>query len=135
MTQSICGHDRETLRRALEFANSSNLDDVSRSWPSPIDVDGAILYNVHDPAKLAAIIAEPILASGVVDLSEVEFAPLCECRIRAQGDIIAIVYRFVGAYKLGCKLLTMPQARAIALRLLDAPTATAQDIERMIGEL
>lgn len=57
MTAPICGHDREALRRALEFANSSNLDAVSRNWPRPSD-DGAILFDVRDPAKLAEMLAE-----------------------------------------------------------------------------
>ena len=125
----ICGHDRETLRRVLEFANSSNLDARSRDWSRPNDANGALLYDVHDPAKLAAIIAELMRERGVVACIENGAVyiggPPC---IRVQlGDGYANDSRW--------HTLTMPQARAFALRLLEATTATTQDVERMIGEL
>ena len=130
MTQSICGYHRGALQWVLEWAK-----DAHTASHGIMLMYGDMWQDIHDPTKLAAIITVPILACGFVDLSEVDFAPSYECRVRAQGDIIAVVYRFVGAYKLGCKLLDMPQARAFALALLDATTATAQDVERMIGEL
>lgn len=131
----ICGHDREALRKALEFANALDLDGISRGWPQPDSTHGALLFDIHDPAKLAAIIAELLRERGVPDLSASEFADVLEVRVRAHGEQIMIARRLPDMHKIGGPLLDMPQARAFALALLDAPNATAQDIEQMIGEV
>lgn len=143
MTAAICGHDRETLRSALEFANSSNLDAVSRKWPRPDNASGALLYDIHDPAKLAAIIAELLCTCGIV----------ASTRMRKPGESLTIwVNSLPNSYHPNesqmvcirpgnscalepCHDLSMPQARTFALTLLDSPQVTAKDIERMIGEL
>jgi hypothetical protein len=95
---------------------------------------------VHDPAKLAAIIAELMQAGEwhVYDDDPGDDLQLPAAEVFVDGDNIGMhLYRtwndcrgeppFTG--------LTMPQARAFALALLDSPAVTAQDIERMIGEL
>lgn len=136
----ICGHERETLRRALEFANSSNLDKVSRGWSRPHDYEGLVLFDVHDPAKLAAIIAELFTDH---DWHVYDDDPGDDLRLPAAEVFVDDASIGMHLYEswFDCQgeppftSLTMPQARAFALRLLDATTATAQDIERMIGEL
>lgn len=123
----ICGHDRAALRKALEFANALDLDGISRGWPQPDSTHGALLFDIHDPAKLAAIIAELLRERGL----SVKTDPQYDCQwlvFADEYDAVSIVApRFA-------KAITMPQARAFALALLDAPNATAQDVERMIGE-
>ena len=96
---------------------------------------GRAVCAIVDPAKLAAIIAELIRLRGVLDLSESEIADVLEVRVCAHGEQIMIARRLPDMHKIGGPLLNMPQARAFALALLDAPAATAQDIERMIGEV
>lgn len=115
--RTICGHDRETLRWALEceYDNLPSCGCESHKCQAQLDAD--------DPAKLAAIIAELLRERGIlVQRHAVVFT-----------NSIAIVVRIGGDLKL--PRFTMPQARKLALALLNAPNATLQDIERMIGEL
>jgi hypothetical protein len=133
VSATICGHDRETLRWALRAGEWPAFNWADRDLQARYDAHEA----VTDPAKLAAIIAASTQDRGIVDLSEADFAPIDECRVCVQdgGAILCVVWRQKGAHKIGVKRLTMPQARAFALRLLDSTTVTAQDIARMIGEL
>jgi hypothetical protein len=148
---TICGHDRETLRWALNLAIEIDqgkervvMHETRGGWASR----NYAWRDIHDPAKLATIIAA-LLASW----------PMFESWESAGFVFIGTKANSTGYH--------MPQARAFALRLLDvrddepcgecktSPTdcklmrassvhrccvkcshvATAQDIERMIGEL
>lgn len=129
---TICGHNREALRKALEFANALDLDGISRGWPRPDNAYGALLFDIHDPAKLAAIVAELVRERGIraviVDIGE---HSLCgnDVTIRIGDAPMIFTTESIVAFR------SMPQARAFALALLDAPNATVQDVERMIGEV
>lgn len=131
---SLCGHDRALLRWAC--AQSSPMIAV---WSTDSELAeserGRAVRVIVDPDKLAAITAELLRERGVPDLSESEFADVLEVRVRAHGEQIMIARRLPNMHKVGGPLLEMPQARALTLALLDAPNATAQDIERMIEEV
>jgi hypothetical protein len=135
---TICGHDRNALRKALEFANASSLDEISRGWPRPDAGVGALLFDVHDPAKLAAIIVKLAVEGGRFGL--VDYASVAELdddmhTIGAypwHPSTVSIHIQYMDVDR--TFTLNMPQARAFALALLDAPNATALDVERMIGE-
>ena len=127
MTATICGHDRETLQWALQhWERCGGLGgfDAVRRGDAYCDAWRAI----QDTAKLAAIIAELLRERGL----SVKTDPQYDCQwlvFADEYDAVSIVApRFA-------KAITMPQARAFALALLDAPNATTQDIERMIGEV
>jgi hypothetical protein len=127
----ICGHDRETLQWALAISRETDVGKTVLVLAGHRQGKHAkvIAHDaVHDPAKLAAIIAE-LLRSYDVGAG---------CHATADGIMLWEPRTINGHGRLLGKQsaqLTMPQARTFALRLLDAPTATAQDIERMIGEL
>lgn len=118
----ICGHDRETLRWALRVQSL-----VDRGLPAVIsgmsEQQSAALYDVCDPAILTATIAELMRGHGIEARSlDTKDGRCFIARLDNNADVIRIGF-------------DMPKARAFALRLLNAPNATAQDIERMIGEL
>jgi hypothetical protein len=120
VSATICGHDRETLRWALHEWRDHEHD--AKLMARGIDFlftsreRLVAISEAGDPAKLAAIIAELLAAWPMFESWE------------AAGFI------FIGT-KANSTGYTMPQARAFALALLDSPETTAQDIERMIGEL
>ena len=127
----ICGHDRETLQWALKYSialdNGRTLATTrDRLFNKQLRRDA--VDSTNDPAKLAAIIKELLrlfdVGAGcwVAGIDIVVWEPRL---LRGHGRLLT---------KQSIRR-TMPLARAFALRLLDAPTATAQDIERMIGEL
>lgn len=152
MNGPICGHDRQSLlqvlanlasggelawgptqegRRGVSFGPLHHLDDAGLC-----DAADA----VHDPAKLVAIIAELMQAGEwhVYDDDPCDDLQLPAAEVFVDGDSIGLhLYRTWD----DCRgeppfaSLTMPQARTFALRIINSPTATAQDIERMIGEL
>lgn len=134
----ICGHDRETLRWALRYARDERRIEMFVQYPPWGDclrAEYLAARDIIDSAKLAAIIAELLRERGFVDLSDDDFAPKNEARVRAQGEQIMIVHRLVGSHKIGGPLLATSQARKFALALLESPNASAQDVERMIGEV
>jgi len=139
----ICGHDRETLQWALcheqRCGGLGGFDAVVRG-----DDSAAAWRAIHNPTKLAAIIAELMRERGrtVRFYDQHEHGELgSQC-----GDMVWIDKRYDPTmlhihietdsppFELG-RGIEIPQARAFALRLLDATTTTAQDVERMIGEL
>jgi hypothetical protein len=121
MTTPICGHDRETLRWALRAGEFPAFNWADRALQARWDAH----ESVTDPTKLAYIIAELLCAASglTVGVQGVE-------DLLGQGVLLALVAPMRPVLR-----VTMPQARAFALALLDAPNATAQGIERMIGEL
>jgi hypothetical protein len=134
---TVCGHDRETLRRAIMLHELRERDDgagfmLLSHGTGQQTVDA--YDDIRDPAKLAAIIAELVNVHGIEAKSCVDG--------EQSGALISIVacsktqtLSVWVDFDMNPIVVAMPQARAFALRLLDAPTATAQDIERMIGEL
>jgi hypothetical protein len=170
MSKTICGHDRETLRWALQLPehpirafDALTFSEARRRAPS--DAHVAALYAAHDPAKLAAIIAELARERGV-SAERVDF----DKRFESLANVAIFVDNGAIAIETGDALhtLTMTQGRAFALKLLDAPIpgtcaqcggklemapqfpsgydfhcsthgwtnpAIAPDIERMIGEV
>ena len=139
---AICGHARALLRWALLLAievdqGKTRIETRSSGgrWaPRPV-----VYQSVHEPAKLAAIIAERGQKLGFF----VGIAADIHCRSPIFGakstdaKSIKVWVRPVAnepSRSTDCDL-DMPQARAFALALLDAPNATTQDIERMIGEV
>ena len=128
---AICGHDRALLRWALLLAievdqGKTRIETRSSGgrWaPRPV-----VYQSVHDPAKLAAIIAELLRERGIDAGSGEDVAP-----IRVESCFGRI--EFIESPEKLSLILKMDQCRRLALALLDAPSATAQDIERMIGEV
>ena len=117
MSTTICGHDRERLIFVLQ-----------RSDVCPGECDWKMIKVVYDPAKLSAIIEELLRGHGFRSIAlpwtnsdseplSIRVSWACPDDVDAHGQT-----------------LLMPQARAFALRLLETPTATAQDVERMIGD-
>jgi hypothetical protein len=125
----ICGHYRETWILALHHWNaSSERAENIASEVHPRDELCSAIKDLTDPSKLAAIVAELMSERGL----SVKTDPQYDCQwlvFADEYDAVSIVApRFA-------KAITMPQARALALALLDAPNASVQDVERMIGEL
>lgn len=125
----ICGHDRETLQWALTTCKderyvTSTIDckDMVNPYPDGARMDDA-MRTVCDPAKLAAIIAELMRERGIDARAFTPKGGLCVFAYMTEFDDIVR------------RCIDLPDARAFALRLLDATTATAQDVEHMIGEL
>ena len=79
-----------------------------------------IADHVNAPAKLAAIIAAMVRERGI------------DGHAAAIRDNVGVCIRVRNGHE--CDM-TMPQARAFTLRLLDAPATTTQDVERMIAEV
>jgi hypothetical protein len=144
MSDTICGHERESLHRALKTKAT-----FETGW-RPFTMGGRISPNesynealtaIDDPDKLAEIIAQLIRENPKEDV--VVIAPNRSLH-RTPSRLDWVVYwdRNHGGtiqVKPPCgpndpdtsKLLAMPQARALASKLLDNPTE--QDIERMLS--
>jgi hypothetical protein len=132
MSLKICGHNRETLRLALRIKDSSGVT-CGGGTASP-DAAQSALVDAGDPAKLAAIIAELICGTGLI-VGDGQAVAASGVHVFVITDV-EMIHVTRGLYDWrGHKQLTMPKARAFTLALLDAPNATAQDVERMIGEL
>jgi hypothetical protein len=141
----ICGHDRETLQWALSYARDElRLETFVQypPWGDCLRAEYLASRDIIDPAKLAAIIAELMHGLGlrahingperddiVITFWPNECHPSELAGIRIRSGLNSSYMRKFGAE------YTMSQVRVFALRLLDATTATAQDIDRMIGEL
>ena len=132
----ICGHDREHLKLGLEMCNFFGNDALGMAGDKRHPYAVAI-RDGHDPAKLAAIIAELMRERGIDAAARRESPARFYVFDRSSAD--RIVIRDRDSKDLsgppGWLDLTLPQARAFAIALLDSPQATTQDIERMIGEL
>lgn len=129
MNDTICGLDRKALKSALEWQAQEWVDefmirDMARLSDEPIK---SCFAAIVDPEKLAAIIGETLRGFGFADLSDMEFAPSHEARVKAQDDQIMVCRRVNGAHKLGGPLVTMPHARALELRLLSLPEGATVD--------
>lgn len=135
MSATICGFDRKALMSALEWqaqewVEDFMIHDMARLSDEPIK---SCFAAIMDPEKLAAIIAELLRGFGFADLSDMEFAPSHEARVKAQDDQIKVYQRLKGAHKLGGPLFTMPPARDLALRLLQLPKGTTvEDVSREV---
>lgn len=125
--RTVCGHERDVLIEALDIADMDDplLQHMCLMAPGCLeerqvlrDACGAVL----DPAKLASI-AENLT-------SHVGWAAYPFLSYMQDGITI-----FSPTGTDGGTVINMPSARAFVLALLDAPEATAQDVERMIGEL
>lgn len=146
MSDTICGHERESLRWALNLPNhpirafgALSFSEAKRRAPTTAHANA--LSSVHDPEKLAEIIAELIRESPKEDA--VVIAPNRSFqRTPSRLDWVMYWDRDHGGtiqVKSPCgpddpdtsKLLTMQQARAFASKLLDGMTAS--DIANMIG--
>jgi hypothetical protein len=142
---TICGHDRETLQWAMESWIAIDKGNIAvyaygtkRCRPSR----SRAFDDLNDPAKLAAIIAELLRGCGVNAASypskfnwdasgySTDWGIYWDTMIVRDGRMM-----IVHCMLIRMRELTMPQSRTFAIALLDAPTLTAQDIERMIGEL
>jgi hypothetical protein len=150
MGETICGHEREALifackyhatheRQGLEFPLDA-VREMSGEVPSPGNTYGPASVAVAGPAKLAAIISGIMRACGVDALSYGALAS--EFDMSDVNDPIAVSAwaivanqgpNIIVASATKRRQLSMPQARAFALKLLDAPVDT--DIERMIEEV
>jgi hypothetical protein len=92
------------------------------NWERPVDENSQAARDANDPAKLASIIEFLLDAQGIEsqalspkdDNCCISFVDPCDC------DVVR-------------KIFTMPQARAFALRLLDAPADA--DVQKLIGDL
>lgn len=138
MSGAICGHERETLRWAIRACGDE---------PSEVDFfacddeQRATLRAITSIAKLAAIIAEIMRGHGVdaIAYGRLAFEP----DMGDQNDPVGSASAWAIVETSAARLLilsksvrreiTMSQARAFALALLEAPADT--DIERMIGEV
>lgn len=142
---TICGHDRETLRVAItrvsSAASSATKAAYAMIWlrhaerANVVGPEHRAFDDVHDPAKLAAIIAELMRERG----ASVWHGPDEKREPSPTDYVLYIIDAGIRVYSpLGPrqwqKQFDMPQARTFALALLDAP-ATAQDIECMIEEV
>lgn len=139
MTTTIRGHDRETLKWALRVAEyqgeetamlmCNSAAKVAFAFPDDtrLAIERDVLWAIIDPARLALIIGETLRGVGIADLSDAEFAPNHEIRVRAQGNQIVVCCRVKGAHKIGGPLCTMPAARALELRLLSLSEGATVD--------
>ena len=130
----ICGHDRETLQWALTYARDERRIETFVQYPPWGDclrAEYLAARDIIDTAKLAAITAELLRATWPLPL----YTVTVEWRHDQLWIQVTLDYDGRFGVEHASHGYTMPQSRAFALRLLDAPTATAQDIEHMIGEL
>lgn len=141
MTTTICGHDRTLLRGVLEFANGSNLDGISRDWPRPEDPTPteAAMFDVYNADKLAAIIAN-ILRNGSIETLVFAYGARATVGPSLSEDV-AVIYYTVGhggtiqvypPHTSRSSVFAVPQARALVIRMLDAPNT---DIARILEEV
>ncbi len=123
MTATICGHDRDELAVWLRAANAMTaITPVDNCVCSACSARNAVL----DPATLAELIAARLRAFDIG----------AGCHF-ASNDIILWEPRAVNGHgrllsKEPSTRLTMPQARAILLALLQLPNAAREQAERVI---
>jgi hypothetical protein len=150
MGETICGHEREALifackyhatheQQGLEFPLDA-VREMSGEVPSPGNTYGPASVAVADAVKLDAIIAELMraLAWFAYDEDPGDALRIPAMVITSDGSLIHVelfpTWESCGDPPHG-RELTMAQARAFALRLLEGPTLTTQDVERMIEEV
>lgn len=121
---TIYGHERETLRWALRDIDRPPHGGIAGATKDTWRARDAARDDLCDPAKLAVIIVDLMTAHGIESQALTlknghccfAFVDPCDC------DVVRRVF-------------TMPQARAFALALLEAPNATTLDFERRIKEV
>ena len=125
----ICGHERGTLRQTLrDIVNVPNMLGIAQFAFDAAHCDSltaphsARVLELHDPVKLAAIIAELMRERGILVGANNEIG---------QPDRIAWDF----PTEAPSRTWTMSQARAFAFALLDASSLTTQDIERLIQSI
>lgn len=134
----ICGHELEVLKWALSL-HATGVDtgiaaDIDRR-ANGIAQRYYASEAIHDPAKLATIIAELLRERGV----DVGNSPFNEFVVGSGyhqvgvGTRMDIVWIRENDGERIAHLLTLPKARAFALRLLDAPADA--DVQKLIGEI
>jgi len=139
LNTTICGLDRKALKSALEwqaqeYVEEFMIHDMARLSDEPVKLCFAAIV---DPEKLAEVVAELLRGSGWSVAKD--GAP-----IRSFALPLVQAFSFDGksvsvtcweTYDVGHQIrFTMQQVRAFVLALLNAPTATTQDVERMIQE-
>ena len=141
MSVMVCGHGREALIWALGVLGEAPnrvaaveamaIDTRTNKGPRAVALVAAV-----DPAKLAAIITELMKHHGIQYERELD-APSLPCFTYHNITDGMWISMWTGRLDKASvhRKCTMPQARVFALRLLNAATTTAQDIERMIGEV
>lgn len=125
MTTTICGHDRETLKRVLFEMTSPAFDPRFELIGAPWDAYVAL----HNPARFAEIISETLRGCGLsVNGDECdEKETTLDIDVGGMGDIITVKKTDPDGHQSWCDY-TMPQARALELRLLQLPDgATSAD--------
>lgn len=126
---TLCGHERADLEWALRMTMAPTVV-VSSGLRSGKTAKGKAMDAIHDPAKLAELMAEELRRRAV----GVWLGPNEE-RAPEHGDVVMYAFgKSVRAYSpLGPgsweRQWTLPQARAALLRLMQLPEGTAaQDV-------
>ena len=118
MSDTICGHERETLQWALAYAKDERRLDAYLCGP---DADKPAEYAacraVTDPGKLAASMAREGRRFGIESLV---------CRKHDDNTIEAGWWGHAGY------LLPLPRARSILAAWLDLPDGAREDAERIL---
>lgn len=135
--KTICGHDRETLQRAL--TRTERLERPG-TRPLPIVTTAAharAMGSIQDPAMLSDIIAALLHGHGfgVLVFRRCIFgqgAPRAQFVLLWERDEAWLDIWDGSKWR---DHIELPKARALALRLLETTTTTALDVERMIGEV
>lgn len=147
MNTTICGHDRETLKWALRVAEYQGEESakivcgtyakLAFAYPDNADACGKrdALWTIVEPTKLAKVISDTLrefrfcVVENGEDPGDDLFFPAVE--VFADGDNVGMhLYKTWNDCQGEPKLttFTMPQARALELRLLSLPDgATSVD--------
>jgi hypothetical protein len=125
MTPTICGHEREALIWALGWHTTHAIPPNDISWPEWARGERA-LQATNDPAKLAELLAEASIAAGL-DMSPNASLPNYDwTRFRVypnhNGNIA-----LDDLDQLNPNDLTLSQARAALLRILELPEGSTVD--------
>jgi len=137
----VCGLDRKALTSAIEWqaqewVEEFMIHDMARLSDEPIK---SCFAAIADPEKLAAIVAELLREHGwqICDDDPGDDLRLPSAEVFADDNDIGMhLYKTWNDChgKPPSTGLTMCAARAFILALLNAPTATTQDVERMIQD-
>jgi hypothetical protein len=139
----VCGLNRKALKAAIEWqaqewVEELMIHDMARPSDEPVK---SCFAAIVDPGKLAEVVAELLRGFGFLivengdDPGDDMRLPAAEVFVE-NGTVAMHVYKTWNDCQ-GEPLVTslaMPTARAFVLALLNAPTAFAQDVERMIQE-
>ena len=146
MTTTICGHDRENLKCALRVAEYQGEETAMRMCNSvakvafafPDDtrlaIERDVLWAIVDPARLAKVLGETLRGFGLpVDGDECdEKQTYVDVDRGGMSNIITVKTTDPDGHQSWFDY-TMPQARALELRLLSLPNgATADDALKVL---